>query len=136
MVQLKFNLFFCPFIGLEFTLIGDANKNVEVQRTFFLTENGTNVKNITGLLTVNSSVVGASTCINYTVHVRNVIVDSRSDFNVVFQVKQIDYQVNKTDGNQTLSDLNSRPVVVVPDEASSLTVSQVFMRLHLIHFCI
>ena len=103
-------LYIIVYLGVNYTL------NTGSLRTFFQM---TTLSTLQSSITINRT---GEVCNEHTVHVNNVIQDRESAFNVDLKVEANEPQLPASDGNQTLSDLNSRPVLAFDTTQRSVNV--------------
>ena len=88
------------------------------RRSFFQSTDTAVLKQSVKVLNDNTS-----QCQNHTVHIHRALIDRESEFNVSLRAQGKISSVPQSDGNQTLSDLLERPVVIYSPNTELVSVS-------------
>ena len=111
-------------VGMNYTLELEAGRAAmgPSRRSFF---QSTTCLQSTGVLEQSVKVLNDNTsqCQNHTVLICRAVIDRESEFNVSLRAQGKISSVPQSDGNQTLSDLLERPVVIYSPNTELVSVS-------------
>ena len=107
-------------VGMNYTLELEAGRAAvgPSRRSFFQSTDTAVLKQSVKVLNDNTS-----QCQNHTVHIHRALIDRESEFNVSLRAQGKISSVPQSDGNQTLSDLLERPVVIYSPNTELVSVS-------------
>ena len=107
-------------VGMNYTLELEAGRAAvgPSRRSFFQSTDTAVLKQSVKVLNDNTS-----QCQNHTVHIHRALIDRESEFNVSLRAQGKISSVPQSDGNQSLSDLLERPVVIYSPNTELVSVS-------------
>lgn len=107
-------------VGMNYTLELEAGRAAmgSSRRSFFQSTTTAVLEQSVKVLNDNTS-----QCQNHTVLIHSTVIDRESEFNVSLRAQGKISSVPQSDGNQTLSDLLERPVVIYSPNTELVSVS-------------